>query len=89
MWQSPKAKCLHEIATAASGFAMTKFHSVYFSSKISIMRTEQRESPCKPKLSGLFCVVRVQGFGGKTAKNLAHFARALRCSCENTHCLHV
>ena len=53
------------------------------------MRTEQRESPWKLKLSGLLCVVQVQGFCGKAAKSLAHFTRALRCSCENTHCLHV
>jgi len=26
------------------------------------MCTEQRNRPCKPRLSGLFCVVQVQGF---------------------------
>ncbi len=38
------------------------------------MRAEQRESPCKPKLSGLFCVVQVQGFGGKNAFSALAFS---------------
>ena len=69
-----------ELGLISCGFNLHKFY---------LMRTEQRESPCKPRLSGLLCGVQVQGFCGKAAKTLAHFTRALRCSCENTHCLHV
>jgi len=51
------------------------------------MCTEQRNRPCKPRLSGLFCVVQVQGFLGFYRKNLALFQGVSRYSLEKTQCI--